>query len=277
MTPDIAPDAPRAPRPQRTRGRLHVGAARRARTTRLAALDQSGALKSVFPRAHDRLEAIMVNTAGGITGGDRLSVSATTGPGATLCLTTQAAERAYRAEGPVPGRVETRLDVATGATLFWLPQELILYDGCALERRLTAALDPAARLLFAEPVLFGRAAMGETLRTGLFRDRVSITRGGRQIYRDGLDLSGAITDRLARPSVADGAAAMCSLVYAAPEAQAELAPLRALLPMSGGASLLAPDLLIMRVVAADGHALRQTLLPVLDRLTGDSLPRSWRL
>jgi urease accessory protein len=276
ITPDI-PHGLSATPPQRTRGRLHVGAALRAGRTRIDALEQSGALKAVFPRSPGRLDAVTMNTAGGITGGDRLSVSATAGAGAALCLTTQAAERAYRADGPVPGRVDTRLRAGAGARLLWLPQELILYDGCALDRRLSVELAATARLLMVEPIVFGRTAMGECLRTGRLRDRIAISREGREIYRDGLDLTGPIAERLARPAVADGATAMCSLVHVAPEAEAHLDPLRRLLPATGGASLLAPDLLVMRLVAADSHAMRCVLLPVLDRLTGDSLPRSWRL
>ena len=228
-------------------------------------------------RADRPLEAILLNTAGGITGGDRLSIRASAGPEAALTLTTQAAERAYRAGGPAAGHVATRLEAGAGATLNWLPQELILYDGCALERRLTVDLAPGARFLMVEPVLFARDAMGEVLRSGHFRDRIAISRAGQAIYRDGLDLSGPISAQLARPGVAAGAGAMASLVLAAPGAEAHLAAIRARLPATGGASLLAPDLLTMRLVAGDGHALRASLLPVLDRLTGDGLPRSWRL
>jgi urease accessory protein len=128
-----------------------------------------------------------------------------------------------------------------------------------------------------EPLIFGRRAMGETLTSGRFRDRIAVTREGRPIYRDGVTLEGDIAATLARPGVAGGAGAMVSLVLVAPEAEAELAPVRALLPATGGASLLAPDILALRLLARDGQALRATLLPVLDRLTGAALPKAWRL
>ena len=95
-----------------------------------------------------------------------------------------------------------------------------------------------------------------------------------------LDIAGGTGDlaaRLARASSGNGAAAMVSLLYVAPDAEAHLAPLRALLPPTGGASLLAPDMLTLRLVAPDGHALRTHLLPALDRLSGGALPTSWRL
>ena len=128
-----------------------------------------------------------------------------------------------------------------------------------------------------EPILFGRTAMGETLTDATFRDRISVTRQGQPLYLDGVSLTGDLAVRLARASSGNGAAAMVSLLYVAPDAEAHLDPLRALLPPTGGASLLAPDMLTLRLVAPDGHALRTHLLPALDRLSRGALPTSWRL
>jgi urease accessory protein len=90
-------------------------------------------------------------------------------------------------------------------------------------------------------------------------------------------LQGDIADQLGRAAVGQGACAMASLVYVAPDTKAQLPPLRALLPATGGASLLSADVLVMRVVAPGAYELRQTLLPVLDRLSRNRLPTSWRL
>lgn len=234
-------------------------------------------MKALFPRADDMLQAICINTAGGVTGGDRLSLAAEAGPGAALGLTTQAAERAYRSRDGDFGTVESTLTVAEGAVLHWLPQELILYDGCALRRRLTVDLTADARLLMVEPVVFGRAAMGETLTDARFYDRIEMRRDGRPLYRDAVRLDGDISRQLARPSIAGGAGAMASLVYIAPDAETHLDAVRAHLPATGGASLLAADVMVLRLLAPDSHVLRQHLLPVLDRLSGDTLPVSWRL
>lgn len=128
-----------------------------------------------------------------------------------------------------------------------------------------------------EPVIFGRAAMGETLTQAAFRDRIEVNRAGRPLYRDGVALGGNLARRLAAPATGSGMGAMASLLYVAPDAGAHLAPVRAALPDTGGASLLGPDVLALRLLATDGHALRRALLPVLDRLTGHTLPVSWRL
>lgn len=243
----------------------------------LDGLRQSGAAKALFPRGRPHLEAILINSAGGITGGDRFRVEARAGSGSRLTLTTQAAERAYKAQPGEVGAVSTRLTVEAGARLDWLPQELILFQGAALERRLHVDLKGDARLLMVEPLIFGRRAMGEVVTRAVFRDRIGIDRDGRPLYRDGLRLEGDLARGLSKAATGCGAGAAASLVYVGPDAGAHLDPVRAALPDTGGASLLAPDVLVLRVLAEDGFHLRRALLPVLDRLSGDTLPTSWRL
>ncbi|ARE41544.1 Urease accessory protein UreD [Rhodovulum sp. P5] len=242
----------------------------------LATLRQSGAFKALFPnRQGAALDSILINTAGGLTGGDRFTTDAMAGQGSHLRFTTQAAERAYLAQPGEVAQVQNRLIVETGARLDWLPQETILYRGSALHRTLTVELAPGARVLLVEPVIFGRTAMGEVLSEAEFRDRIEIRQSGAPLYLDAVRLSGDVSTRLSRRGVGAGAGAMASVVFAAPEADAHLAPLRALLPDTGGVSLIRPGLLALRLLAGDGYDLRKALLPVLMRLTEDAIPRSW--
>tara|TARA_R110002049_G_scaffold1177_1_gene8618 strand:+ start:6965 stop:7849 length:885 start_codon:yes stop_codon:yes gene_type:complete len=246
--------------------------------TRLRNLRQSGSLKLVFPKTHrPDAEVILVNTAGGITGGDTFSLNIEVQTGGALSLTTQAAERAYRAQIDEIGRVTTDITVHDGASLNWLPQELILFDGCALRRRLLIDLHPQARLLMVESVVFGRAAMPEVLRDVRFQDRIRITREGAPLYVDGVDLRGDATAHLARPAIAGGAGAMASVVMVSPDAAAHLKPVHALLSETAGASMLAEDVLVIRQLAIDSFELRRTLIPILKHLTQNTLPTSWRL
>ncbi|WP_328809143.1 urease accessory protein UreD [Profundibacterium mesophilum] len=258
-------------------GRVCVAADETGRT-RLVDLRQSGSTRLVFPRVH-RLDAevILVNTAGGITGGDSFSLELALAARARLTLTTQAAERAYRAQPNEIGSVDTRIDVASGARLNWLPQELILFERSALRRRLHIDLAPGAELLMVEPVVFGRAAMGETLRDIFFHDRIRITRDGTPLYIDAMRLSGDASGQLRRPAIANGAGAMASVVLVHPGAAGRLPRIRAALPATAGASLIAPDTLVLRLLAEDSFALRRSLLPLLDHLTDNTLPTSWRL
>ncbi len=219
----------------------------------------------------------MVNTAGGVTGGDRFICRAHTLPGTGLTLTTQTAERAYRARAPEIGRIDTHLALEAGSVMNWLPQETILFEGSALRRSMRIDMAADARLLFCEPVIFGRIAMGETLHDVRFYDRVEIHRDGALAYLDAVRLENNVQAQLDRPGVAAGARAMAALVYIAPDAEAHLTPIRAMLPRAAGASLRAPDMLVLRLMAADGFALRQTLIPVLHRLYRTDLPRCWMI
>ena len=55
-------------------------------------------------------EAVLVNTAGGIAGGDRLECGVTALANASIEVTSQAAEKVYRALD-APARIATRLKV----------------------------------------------------------------------------------------------------------------------------------------------------------------------
>lgn len=260
----------------RARGRMILTAKARDGRGVIDRFRTSGCLKALYPAPGRALEAIMINTSGGLTGGDRLSVQVAAGPGSALSLTTQAAERAYRAASGT-ARVETRAKVAEGARLLWLPQELILFDGAALDRRLQIDLAPDARLLMVEPLVFGRRAMGERLTSLTLRDRIEIRRARQPLYMDRLYLTGDAETRLSRPALAQAGRAMASALLVDPRAEALLDRVRAHLPETGGASLLAADVLTLRIVAEDVFALRRALVPILEILKGGALPRSWSL
>ncbi len=141
-------------------------------------VEESGPLRLRFPRlAEDALEAILINTGGGIAGGDRLEIAVEAGEGARVALTSQAAEKIYRATGPA-ARITLRLTARSGARLDWLPQETILFDRARVARTLDAEVAPDARLTICEAIVFGRTAMDERVRSGTWRDQWRIRRGG---------------------------------------------------------------------------------------------------
>ena len=245
--------------------------------TRLARLYQDGCAKIRLPRdaRADGLEAVLINSSGGLTGGDYMEWLATVGDGARLTLSTQACEKIYRArDGAAQQRVA--LILGEGARLDWIPQETILFDGGALSRRLDADLGAGARLLVAEAMILGRTAMDETVRQGALRDHWRIRREGRLIFADDLRLEGQIAEVAARAPVLAGGRAFASLLLVDDDAGRLLAPLRRALGAYGGASAFEGKL-FARVVATDGFALRQALLPALEILRdGQPLPRVWR-
>lgn len=265
--------------PQRARGAGRLAAKRQGGRTRLDVFYQDGCAKIRLPETFDgTMEAVLINTAGGLTGGDMLDWRFDAGEGTALTLTTQACEKIYKANGETTAMVETRITVGRGSRLDWLPQETILFDNASLTRRLEVELAPDAEFLAVEAVLMGRKAMGERMRTGLFRDRWRIRRAGKLIHAEETRLSGDIPDLAAREAVLAGNRAFATLVYCGPRAEALIEPLRAIL---GGASAGAShwqDKLIARIVAPDGFALRKILIPVISHLRhGASLPKVWTL
>jgi urease accessory protein len=126
---------------------------------------------------------VMLHTAGGIVGGDRLIVAAQLQPNAQALLTTAAAAKVYRSNGPES--IQTiSLKVATGAQLEWLPQEAILFNGACYRQQLTVELDPGAAWFGWELTRLGRSARGETFMTGEWRSRIEVWQEGRLVWVD---------------------------------------------------------------------------------------------
>lgn len=225
---------------------------------------ESGPLRLRFPRlAEDTLEAILINTAGGIAGGDRLEIAVEAAEGSAVALTSQAAEKIYRSTGPA-ARISLRLAARAGARLDWLPQETILFDRARVARTLEAEVAADARLTICEAIVFGRTAMDERVRSGMWRDRWNIRRAGRLVFADALTLDGGIESVLARPAVARGALAVATIVQVAPDAETRVDALRASFAREIEAGASAFDgLLVARLIAPGGFVLRRALLDAL--------------
>ncbi len=270
---------PQQPELQRAKGLVSVYAKHRPDgASLLQTLRHQGSLRAIFPRpAGDQLETVLVNTAGGITGGDQFSTHIVAQAKTRVSVTTQAAERIYRAAGVQHGTVTTSLSAQDGAALFWLPQETILFDGARLKRRLDVELHASATFLMVEALVFGRCASGERLMSGALDDRVTITRDSTPLYFDRIKMGGKIAEQLNQKAVADGARAMASIVFVDPLAKPWLDLVRPLLPPTAGTSLLSDTVLVVRVLAPDSLALRKSVFKILHLLTDAAVPKNWRL
>lgn len=269
---------PRPPSParQRSRGRVALAVARMGGASRVAGLSESGPSRFRFPRGPG-LEAVLVNTAGGVACGDDFAVAVALDEGAALTVTTTAAEKIYRSDGP-SALLAVDLTLAPGSDLAWLPQETILFDGAQLERRLSVDLAPDSRLLLFEALVLGRTARGERLRTGRLADTWRLRRGGRLVLAEALRLDGAVADLLDRPAIAAGAGALATLVVAAPDAEARLDAAREILaeaPCEAGLSAW-NGILVARFLAPDAARLRAAAVPLIEGLRGAPMPRVWQ-
>lgn len=263
---------------QRSRGELHLGFKRRNAETALGVLRQVGCLKARLPRPEPGgwRSAVMLNSSGGVAGGDDLATTVVAGPGTRATVSSQAAERFYRALPGSTATVRNRIEVLDGAALEWLPQETILFDRCAMRRRLTVDLAPNAAFLGVESLVFGRAAMDEVVRQAQIDDLIEIRRAGVLLLHDRVRLAGPVDAILSRKAIGAGAKAMATLIQVSSAAVASLDALREVLaPYDAGASAC-DGMLIARVVARDSACLRRAVVAALNVLReGRPLPRVW--
>jgi urease accessory protein len=268
--------APGPLRRQRTQAEARGAFARVGERTEAERLFETGGLRWRFPRSSSPCEAAIVNTGGGVAGGDSYRISLKLGEGAEVEATTPSAERIYRSDGPAAA-IATRLSLAPGARLFWLPQETLMFDGAALERRLQIEMSAKASLVIAEMLVFGRLAMGENRIDARLGDSWRVRRDGRLVFADETRLKHAGA-ALARRAVGAGARALATIVAAAPNIEARLPDLRAALEAEGsgaeaGASAF-DGLIVARLVSPSPPRLRALLIASIVALGGRK-PRLW--
>jgi len=269
---------PGTPVLERARGRARLACKYEGGETRLSEFYQSGSAKIRLPRVEPgaRREAVLINTAGGVTGGDRLSYEVEAGAGTALTVTTQAAERIYRRSAGT-AEVETSLAVGTSAHLDWLPQETIAFDRSALRRSLTADLAEDASLLAIESIVLGRAAMGETARSISLSDRWRVRRKGKLLFADNLRIEGDAVETLAGGATGKGASAFATLLLVASDAETRAETARASLAECRSEAGISAwnGMMVGRFIAPDGHTLRADLARLVETLRGMPMPRVW--
>jgi urease accessory protein len=258
-------------------GRIAFTVASTLDVSRRGRVHESGSLRVRFPNGNNQaaLEAVIVNTAGGMAGGDRFDVDIKVGTGARLTVTTAAAEKIYRSLGPDTD-IGVTLNVGPGGALAWLPQETIVFDQARLRRKIDIELARDANLLLAEVAVFGRSAMGETVIQGHFFDRWRLRVGGALVFAETLRLDGDIAQRLAQRAIAGGGVAVASVIKC-PGSDADAVAVRAMQDRFAGEVGVSSwnGLVVARLVASDGAALRRDLVAVLTALDAAPLPRLW--
>jgi urease accessory protein len=259
----------------RARGRIDLSVRAEGGRTRRRRVTEEGSLRVRLPDVGGaESEAVILNTAGGVAGGDDFSIAIEAGEGAQLAVTTAGAEKVYRAIDSA-SRIDVRLSVAEGAALRWLPQETILFDGARLHRSFEADVAPGGSLVIAESMVLGRAAMDETVRHGELIDRWRIRCDGRLVFADTFRLQGDIAALLARPAAGAGATAFATVIVApGDEGFAERAR-NCLTACASEAGVSAWNgIAAIRLCAQDAALLRRDLVSLLNNLCG-ALPRLW--
>lgn len=163
----------------------------RAQSTRLQQSFARAPLKvqrPFYPEGPEVCHSVMLHTAGGVVGGDRLSVDVQLQPQSRALLTTAAAAKIYgkgrQAQPGLTSHQDVLLQAAAGACVEWLPQETIVFDGARYHQSLTVHLAEDAIWMGWDITRLGRSARGERFQSGEWRSRTEIWQGDRLIWLD---------------------------------------------------------------------------------------------
>jgi urease accessory protein len=136
-----------------------------------------------YPEGEAVCHSVVLHTAGGMVGGDRLSQTIHLKPNAQALITTAAASKVYRSNGQ-DARQTIELQIEAGAYLEWLPQETIVFNGAIYQQDLRVELAPKASWLGWEITRFGRSARGETFLQGEWRSHTEVWQQGHPLWID---------------------------------------------------------------------------------------------
>ena len=217
--------------------------------------------------------AYLINTAGGLAGGDAFSYDIALAQSASLTITSQAAERVYRTLGP-PAKIITTINLETDSSLYWLPHETILFDGASLDRCTNVDMAKNSRFLGLEATIFGREASGENINSIFFREAWIIKKGGKLIHSDIIKLDGALPNSKA---TLGNNRAIATIILIEPNADIDLEKLREKIGLHGGVSAWNGKL-VARLIAKDGMILKKAIVSALSMLASPAeLPKTWAL
>jgi urease accessory protein len=246
---------------------------------RLAITDrhESGAFRFRMPRRMPgAIEALMVNVAGGLAGGDRLGLAVQAEEGASLVIGSAAAERIYRSGGDMT-RLSMALSAASGARLCWLPAETVIHDGARLKRAFRIDLAADSRFLLGEMLQLGRVASGERLASGFWQESWRLKIGGRLVFAEEFRLDGDIPAATTRPGGLADHAFLATLILAMPDAGERLAAIRAAFaeePTVRAGATAHSGLVFARTLSSCDVALWRAFLAAIRAAAGTDLPLS---
>ena len=252
--------------------------------TRIKDLFQRSPIRIMFPGSGVGTleEAVLINTAGGIAGGDRLEYGITALANASIAVTSQAAEKVYRALDE-PSRITTKLSAHGLAKLAWLPQETIVFNRASINRQTEIEISSGSELLALEWLVLGRAAHGEEVVGGCIIDSWRVKRDGRLVWADTFRATDDMFSHLHRTALLSDCKAIGTLIYFGPQVDARLEGLREMALRSGCqcAATLVAGLVIVRFAARLSSDLRWAVRGALQQFSRElgggpfRVPRMW--
>ena len=269
---------------QRAKGVCRIAVAGSKDGNEIIDVFQQSPLRVIFPRIDGGAakEAVLINTGGGIAGGDRLECGVTAMAGASIAVTSQTAERVYRALDQ-PARILTKLRVDEGAKLAWFPHETMVFNWARFHRLTEVEISSGSELIALEWLVFGRTASGEQMVGGEIHDSWRVKKEGRLIWGDTFRISEEVFPHLNRKALLNNCKAIATLIYFGPELAKRLDLLREFsLSLDCRCAVTSvADLIIVRLAAEESWNLKLALRALPQQLGpefGDGpfrVPRMW--
>jgi urease accessory protein len=265
---------------QRAEGSCRIVLSGSEKGTRIMDVFQRSPIRVLFPTVGGAAieECVLINTAGGIAGGDRLESCVTALANASIAVTSQAAEKVYRALKE-PARIATKLKASVGAKLAWLPQETIVFNWASLRRETEIELSSGAELLALEWLVLGRAAHGEEVIGGHISDTWRVKKDGRLIWADTFRLTEEVFPHLDRKALLWDRKAVATMLYFGPDLDKRLEFLRELAPSleCQCAATLVSGLIVVRFAAKVSSDVRLALRSFLQQFSQELGPGPFRV
>lgn len=265
---------------QRSTGSCRIVLSGSEKGNRIMDVYQQSPTRVLFPRTGGAAveEAVMINTAGGVAGGDRLECNLTALDNASIAVTSQAAEKIYRAVDE-PARIKTTLKASNGARLAWLPQETIVFNQARVIRETEIDLSSGVELLALEWLVLGRAAHGEKMRAGQITDTWRVKKDGRLIWADSFRVTDEIFPHLSRKALLSDCSAVATLLYSGPDLDERLQFVRDVIQFleCRCAATLVNGLIVARFAAEDSSNLGGALRNFLQQFSRELGPGPFRV
>jgi len=265
---------------QRADGAARVVLRGSERGTQIADVFQKSPVRVMFPRVTGGAveEAVLINTGGGVAGGDRLEFSVTALDKASITVTSQAAEKVYGALDE-PARITTKLKISEAAKLAWLPQETIVFNAARICRNTEIEVSSGAEVLAVEWIVLGRSAYGEQIVNGQITDSWRVKKDGRLIWADSFRCVDETYPHLHKKALLSRCRAIATLVYFGGDLNDRVELIRDIAPSLEcccGATLV-NGVMIVRFAAEAAFELRLALQRVLEQFHQDREPGPFRV
>ena len=139
--------------------------------------------RSFYPEGNTICHSVILHTAGGIVGGDRLCQNIHLQSQTQALITTPAASKIYRSNGQ-SGQQNITIRIDDRGYLEYLPQETIVFNGAIFRQNLRVELGRQATWLGWEIIRFGRSARGEIFNQGEWRAHTEVWQPGKPLWLD---------------------------------------------------------------------------------------------